>query len=184
MSMVAESRWWWCRNFKIWPSSIVFVLSSCSSTPARCLRVEFARSGVYIGEGSILDLGGFCLGGLCLALQSRVPCSRKGWGVRTLPFWSMTQQQNSYPVFSSGGSDGLASSFFGGVALTEGLSSVFLLRILGWASFAVYVALCRVFCWCDFEDGCGGCPFLFDVACEETMESSTSKFVLVFFLLH
>jgi hypothetical protein len=49
------------------------------------------------------------------------------WGVRTLTFLSATKQRGSSPVFPSSGSDGLASSFFWGVALAEGLSSVFLL---------------------------------------------------------
>ena len=92
------------------------------------------------------------------ALQSGV---RRGWRVRTLPFQYVMQQHGSSPLFFSDGSDGLTSSFFGGVASAKGLSSVILLRLLGRASFAAYVALLAFFCWCIFENGCGGYPFLF-----------------------
>ena len=44
------------------------------------VRVVSFRSEVYTDEGSLLDLGGSCLSGLCPALPSRVPCSVKGMG--------------------------------------------------------------------------------------------------------
>ena len=107
------------------------------------MRVVSARSRAYSGKGSLLDLAGSCLGGLCPALQSGV---RRGWRVRTLPFQYVMQQHGSSPLFFSDGSDGLTSSFFGGVASAKGLSSVILLRLLGRASFAAYVALFGVLC--------------------------------------
>lgn len=54
---------------------LVIVFFNVNNMP---MRVVSARSGVYTDEGSLLDLGGCCLGGLCPTLQAGVLCSGRG----------------------------------------------------------------------------------------------------------
>jgi hypothetical protein len=46
---------------------------------------------------------------------------------------------------------------------------------ISWDGHFLWLLTSIAGCGCIFEDGCGGCPFLFAVACEKTVDNSALR---------